>query len=116
MLFRGSPVNRPVRIVAIVVLVCMSAPFLASIMSALAAPVVGGIMGVGFAGIVWQYVLWRRERKDPYDLKQLWDELPDEPEEIERTDNRSLTYCRHCDSAVTAPHSICPNCGVPLGS
>lgn len=42
---------------------------------------------------------------------------PEEPEEDAPTAApRNHVYCRHCGASMSQKYSICPECGIPLGS
>ena len=67
---------------------------------------------------------WRKWRnRNRYDLNKLRivDERqkarPEEPEaDAPTAAPRNHAYCRHCDSSMSQAYSICPHCGIPLGS
>ena len=67
---------------------------------------------------------WRKWRnRGRYDLNKLREvderekNRPEEPEEDAPTAApRNHIYCRHCGAAMSQKYSICPDCGVPLGS
>jgi uncharacterized paraquat-inducible protein A len=110
MLFRNSPANRITRLVAAVVLACLGGGLLGVV-----SPPGLIMVGVGLAIAGYQGVQMWRERPDPYDLSRLWDKpnLPEEPEEDGRL--RELAFCHRCGASMSTKHSICPQCGVPLG-
>lgn len=72
-----------------------------------------GILAV-YAGWCW----WqRRPRRDPYDLKRLWEEPDQEPDleaEAEIT-QESGPYCAACDHPNPVGTHYCQGCGRYLG-
>ncbi len=113
MLFRGAPANRITRLFASLVVVAMGAPLIVFRNTTLL------LMGLAFCAIglgaaAWQGIQMWRERPDPYDLTRLWDDPPLEPEETNHV--RDMIYCHRCGSSMSEVHSVCPQCGSPLGS
>ena len=57
-----------------------------------------------------------RRRSDPYDLKRLWDEPLQEPDDIDQmVDHDAGPYCHSCDEPHAAGTSFCRHCGRKLG-
>jgi len=108
---RLGSTNRFIRLTAAIVLTCFSA---ALIPVAPPLALLGAAVGVVAA---WhQAVRMWRERRDRYDLSRLW-EATDEPEEPEPDGKiRNLAFCHRCGASMPTHHSICPECGVPLGN
>ena len=67
---------------------------------------------------------WRNRRR--YDLSQLRQvdaklKAREAQQEAPEADDpkaapRNHIYCRHCGDSMSEAYSICPSCGVPLGS
>lgn len=72
--------------------------------------------GLGLAGW-WGWRLYAT-RPDPYDLKRLWEEPPEDsvpdPNEELLSDEQGVAYCHHCGHAVAGPFARCPDCGGQL--
>ncbi len=107
MLFRIGSTNRITRLVAAIVLLCFSAALIA-----VAPPLALLAAIIGVAAACYQGVQMWHERRDRYDLSKLWD-TPDTPEEDGKV--RTLAFCHRCGASMPTFHSICPQCGVPLG-
>jgi uncharacterized paraquat-inducible protein A len=118
MLFRNSPTNRPIRLVAALVAICFLVAFAVTAglpLNALAVPI--AVLAAWLAlHTILAVVQNRRPREDPYDLRRLWDETPpdsDEPEED--ADDRDLAYCHRCGASLPKAYAVCPDCGNRLG-
>ncbi len=48
-------------------------------------------------------------RRDPYDLKELWEPPADEPEEQEG--EFDSVHCLHCGTVYSVSLPVCPRCG-----
>ncbi len=128
MKFRTSPVNRPTRVLAALVVLSLVGCGL------VAAPLPGAIVAGAIALIAcavlgreaFAYGQERWRRRDRYDLTLLDDtphyagpsrEAPgqgtDKPDW--ETEEGDAVYCHRCDVSMPTFHSICPKCGCPLG-
>ncbi len=109
MIFRGGAANRITRLVAAILVICL-APMLVG-----GGPLALTIMAIGGGAVVYQGLQMWRERRDRYDLSRLWDVPPtnEEPEEDDKY--RNMALCHRCGASMSTKHSICPQCGVPLG-
>ena len=110
MIFRISPTNRVTRLVAAIIVICFSGALISS-----APPLALLAAGIGVTAACYQGVQMWRERRDPYDLSRLW-ETPNAPEQPEEDGKvRTMAFCHRCGASMPTHHSICPQCGVPLG-
>ena len=121
MRFEVSPPNRPTRIAAGVVVLCIGIG-IAAIPSILS--VVGGVglfatgLCVVCANVYTGMQEWLRRRSDPYDLSRLWEEpLPEEDPTVlhPAPGPEDLLYCHHCGASMHGNHAVCPDCGHRLG-
>ena len=97
------------RLVAAIVLMALSTPFLSPF------PPLGiGLMATGAGIALYQAVQMWRERRDPYDLSRLFEQQTDEPEDTDDTD-REMIFCHRCGVSVPGTYSLCPECGGVLG-
>jgi uncharacterized paraquat-inducible protein A len=80
------------------------------------APPIGlSLIAVGLCLCLYQGVQMWRERRDPYDLSRLWEDVPVKEEPEEDAKFRNMILCHRCGASMSAKYSICPQCGVPLG-
>jgi uncharacterized iron-regulated membrane protein len=110
MLFRVGPANRITRLVAALIVAALGAPLIVP------APPLGlSLFGIGMIAAIVQGIAMWRERRDPYDLSRLWETAPIKAEPEEDDKERTMALCHRCGASMSAKHSICPQCGVPLG-